>query len=515
MKQLVIRVGVKPVDITINEVTNKIYVANSGSDTVSVIDGINNNKIEEFPVGNFPYYISLVERNYMYVANYGSDTVSVIDLLNNTKIDIFIEGSPTFFYSDPEKSRMYVVSENPGTVTIIDSLNNTALLRYPLGETSYLTSISTYKDEVYVTNYFDSIVYVLSSITHKVIATISVGGNPSYIAVDENQGIAYVANSGSDYVTAVNTSNYMQKAIPVGANPSYIAVDENQGIAYVANSGSDTISIIQNSTSMAGVAFNINPPDSGHVKCNEIDIPTNQYIYLDFNTECYAQPNKGFRFNSWIENLDQNSKRTIKVSEVTDSPFTSIQNLLRMNITDPSTKFEINKFGNFTTNFVEVPPPIPSEYLIGLYTIVASTIVGWSIPSIIGWVKSKGDIRKLNFYHNQINTVYEDKKLDENDVKSLDDIQKNIINEYSRGHLNNEHYVNLKNEISILYEEIFTKRISGINNLTINQIKLKLLKEIKKDIDDAFSKEKINEKHYNLLKEKISEIENKNKSNNN
>jgi DNA-binding beta-propeller fold protein YncE len=45
MKQLVIRVGVKPVDITINEVTNKIYVANSGSDTVSVIDGINNNKI--------------------------------------------------------------------------------------------------------------------------------------------------------------------------------------------------------------------------------------------------------------------------------------------------------------------------------------------------------------------------------------------------------------------------------------------------------------------------------------
>ena len=33
---------------------------------------------------------------------------------------------------------------------------------------------------------------------------------------------------------------------------------------------------------------------------------------------------------------------------------------------------------------------------------------------------------------------------------------------------------------------------------------MKLLNKIHSDIEDAYSKEKINEKHYNLLKEKIS-----------
>ena len=47
------------------------------------------------------------------------------------------------------------------------------------------------------------------------------------------------------------------------------------------------------------------------------------------------------------------------------------------------------KFGSFTANFKALPPAIPSEYLLGLFTIVASTIIGWSIPSIIGWTKSK------------------------------------------------------------------------------------------------------------------------------
>jgi hypothetical protein len=48
----------------------------------------------------------------------------------------------------------------------------------------------------------------------------------------------------------------------------------------------------------------------------------------------------------------------------------------------------------------------------------------------------------------------------------------------------------LKKEISILYEEIFKKRIDSLNNLPEND-KAKLLDKIKDDISDAYSKEKI------------------------
>jgi hypothetical protein len=67
----------------------------------------------------------------------------------------------------------------------------------------------------------------------------------------------------------------------------------------------------------------------------------------------------------------------------------------------------------------------------------------------------------------------------------------------------------LKDEISILYQEIFMKKIDSMydddnNNKEIDlSLKLKLVREIK----DAFSKGKLTELHYNLLLNKISEME--------
>ncbi len=62
--------------------------------------------------------------------------------------------------------------------------------------------------------------------------------------------------------------------------------------------------------------------------------------------------------------------------------------------------------------------------------------------------------------------------------------------------------------ISMLYQEVFKKEIDSLNGLTNNEDIIKLLNKVHSDIEDAYSKEKVTEKHYNLLKEKISEFEN-------
>lgn len=56
---------------------------------------------------------------------------------------------------------------------------------------------------------------------------------------------------------------------------------------------------------------------------------------------------------------------------------------------DIASKLDVTEFGNFTANFKEVPPPILAEYWIPLYGVIISTVVGWSIPSIIGWTKQR------------------------------------------------------------------------------------------------------------------------------
>ena len=96
--------------------------------------------------------------------------------------------------------------------------------------------------------------------------------------------------------------------------------------------------------------------------------------------------------------------------------------------------------------------------MILFYDIIASTIKGSSIPSIIGWTRSKRDVRKLNYFHKQISLLNGDGKLDEKDIESLDQLRGNIIDAYSRGNLNEKHYENLKNETSVHYEKIFRRK---------------------------------------------------------
>jgi len=55
-----IDVGSYPVGIKMNPITNKIYVANQYSNTISVIDGSNDQIISTIKVESFPYDLTLI-----------------------------------------------------------------------------------------------------------------------------------------------------------------------------------------------------------------------------------------------------------------------------------------------------------------------------------------------------------------------------------------------------------------------------------------------------------------------
>ena len=67
--------------MAVNEVTNKIYVANQGGADVTVIDGTNNDSvITTIKVGISPTFMVVnPNTNKTYVVNLGSNSVTVID----------------------------------------------------------------------------------------------------------------------------------------------------------------------------------------------------------------------------------------------------------------------------------------------------------------------------------------------------------------------------------------------------------------------------------------------------
>ncbi|MBF0559958.1 MAG: YncE family protein, partial [Nitrospirae bacterium] len=78
---------------------------------------------------------------------------------------------------------------------------------------------------LYVTNADDNTVSAIDTASNKVIATITVGNTPEYVAVNPAGTYVYVTNSSSNTVSVINaTSNTVVTTITVGQYPEGIAI---------------------------------------------------------------------------------------------------------------------------------------------------------------------------------------------------------------------------------------------------------------------------------------------------
>jgi YVTN family beta-propeller protein len=88
---------------------------------------------------------------------------------------------------------------------------------------------------------------VIATASNTVVATVTVGANPSGVAVTPDGTKVYVANRGSGTVSAIATAtNAVVATIPVGGNPYGIAVTPDGTNVYVTTG--NTVSVIDTAT---------------------------------------------------------------------------------------------------------------------------------------------------------------------------------------------------------------------------------------------------------------------------
>jgi YVTN family beta-propeller protein len=542
--------GNSPSDIAVSDHTDTAYVPNFDSDSVSVIDLVNNTKIgadisvEMHPLAVAVDYVS----DTVYVANRDSDSVSVIDAKTNKPV---IDENTNESLTIPVGSEPEGIGQPEGIA--VHSLSHTVYVTGTFDESISVIEIDAKTNKPEINQATDQSL------------TIPVGSEPEGISVNEDTNTVYVANGFNNSTSVINQATNESLTIPVGDNPVDIAVNEDTNTVYVANAGSSGISVIDGETNevVTGVTFNVEPFNSGYIVCDERDTndantndtkdltttsspaPLGQYVYVSSDTQCLAKPYEGFEFLSWEQTLEDNSTQLISVSrpaplldsianfmdpdpiaERWDSLFVStgmqpISQSLGLNPYDPQTAtLDVTKFGTFTANFREAPPPLPPEFWAQMYAVIATVITALFIPSIVGWFKSKREAKKLNDFHAEIDALNHDDKLDEKDIKALDDLHNRIENAYPEGKLNEKHYESLSGKISTLYEEIFRKKIAAIDNSSNsnNPVAKKTIQEqltqVRSEVELAFSKGKINDKHYDLLDKAISKLDGKEGNNN-
>ncbi|HEX7141665.1 MAG TPA: YncE family protein, partial [Nitrososphaeraceae archaeon] len=460
-------VGSYPVGIGINSVTNKLYVANQFSNTVTVIDGNTNNIESTIKVDNFPYDLEVNPyNNRIYVTNRGSNTVSIIDGSTNQRLsNINVGESPVGISINPSENRIYVTNLGKNSsLSIIDGISNKVTDTVELNGLFYGVVVNPLTKTIYLSNIKNHTISVLDEKTKNVVNNISVGKIPTGININYKSDLIYVTNYLSNSISVIDgKTNKVNSTIKVGQQPVDTIINPLTNKIYVSNIGDNTVSVIDGTTNKKIKDISVKPTNDKNNGNNDLilDIPINLTFPLLAN-KLSLNPNTNLIY---ITNTVANGVLVIdgKTDRVVVQLFVEINpenagTIECNNLKLPSQSFWLHPINteikctahasrgysfdfwsnmisdnknpitlNVTDNNLLVSnfkPAISSETYIGM---VAAIIGSTSI--FAGWYYKRRERSYLNTSMNRIDFTYDALKKDKLEgVKQLEEIRKEITN---------------------------------------------------------------------------------------
>jgi YVTN family beta-propeller protein len=196
--------------------------------------------------------------NTLYFADTGSDTVAVIDsadlnvdnYANPTETLINVGINPQNLAVTPDGSQVWVADTGPqtggpslGGISVISASSDTVTSTFSLPSDPREIAFSPSGATAYVTT--GAGLLVISTVTHRVTAVIPGLGNPEDVAVSPDGKTVYVTNTAQGLVDVISAAtNRVTGTIKVGQLPWQLVVSSDGSTIYVADGDSNAISVI-------------------------------------------------------------------------------------------------------------------------------------------------------------------------------------------------------------------------------------------------------------------------------
>lgn len=251
------------------------YVANGGSNTLSIYDVVHVRLDREIRVGQNPTGVTASpRRNEVYVVNSGTaqtnGSISVVDVEKNTVVaTIPVHKQPYFVDVDPSGDWAYVANSGSNSVSVIDLKARREVAVAGTGEGPGLARIAPDGKSLVVTNRLGGSVSIFSAANPSVPRIRAViqgcpGATDAVILPDSSK--AFVACSGGHQILAISLARSAQPGYPprpdaldaildVGKTPVHLALKPDGGELFVSNFDSDSISEVVTSTNDVGGAY--------------------------------------------------------------------------------------------------------------------------------------------------------------------------------------------------------------------------------------------------------------------
>jgi YVTN family beta-propeller protein len=273
--------------LTADSLAGVMYVQNSNSNSISVVDLATNTILRNITVEGAPHSIKLSEDQLtLYILTSDKDSGTIL-MLNTTSNELMKEiptevsvqdiaiFNGTMYASDGLVGKVLVMNENGtlideidvgsrpqyvevrpdgqllyvtrlgGAISVVDLEQKIVIKEIHSGSMPYRLSFTNDGAVLFVVNAESDTLSVIDSYEHEVIKTILVGDSPGNVALNPDETLVYVTNMDSNTVSIVDARIEVINEIPVGNGPYGIAFSADGGdLAYVSNMRGNDVSVI-------------------------------------------------------------------------------------------------------------------------------------------------------------------------------------------------------------------------------------------------------------------------------
>jgi len=191
------QVGGDPRGMAIDFAAERIYVVNSWTNDVSVLEGRSLRVITTIPTGLRPVAVAVNKDHQVYVVNSDSDNVTVIDGQNLRVLGVVPLGLlPAGMAVHPVTGRLYVACASTNSVFVVDG--GRVVAEMPVGLHPNEVTLSGDGGRLFVLNHVSGDLSVISTADNSVIRTVPIGQLPQGLAIAPRTGQLYASDAVLD-----------------------------------------------------------------------------------------------------------------------------------------------------------------------------------------------------------------------------------------------------------------------------------------------------------------------------
>jgi len=254
---LTIQAGNSPSGVAVNPSTGRIYVANHGDGTISVIDSATKTVVGTITVGDIPAELAINPvTNRLYLTYSDNNITTVIDgstgqIVGNIAVPQNVKAlavnsvTNTIYLTGGGSSGSF-----PGSrLFLVSGSNNTVLRTIGIGSGPFSIAVNPNSNRVYVANFYDWTISVVDGSLKSVISTVPVNGAPNGLAVNPGTNRLYVNDETHNALLVLDASTYAILAqVPVGSFPNAVDLNPKTNRVYVVNSAGGSVTIVDGNT---------------------------------------------------------------------------------------------------------------------------------------------------------------------------------------------------------------------------------------------------------------------------